>query len=85
MKWNDINKEDILGVLGIAPKRSGGERLLGALGLFGLGLVAGAGAALLLAPKPGVELRRELSRKLGIELGREPSPNGHSSMDDVVG
>jgi gas vesicle protein len=85
MKWNDISKEDILGVLGIEPKRSGGERLLGGLGLFGLGLLAGAGAALLLAPKPGAQLRRELGRKLGLELSDEPSANGHSSMEDIVG
>ena len=85
MKWNDISKEDILGVLGIAPKPSAGERVLGALGLFGLGLLAGAGAALLLAPKPGSELRRDLGRKLGIELGQEVPPNGHSSIDEIVG
>ena len=85
MKWNDISKEDILGVLGIAPKPSSGERVLGALGLFGLGLLAGAGAALLLAPKPGSELRRDLGRKLGIDVGVDEA-NGHSSsIDEVVG
>jgi hypothetical protein len=82
MKWNDISKEDVLGVLGLAPKQSAGASVLGALGLFGLGLVAGAGAALLLAPKSGVEMRRDLGRKLGIELEQEG--NGHA-VDDIVG
>jgi len=82
MKWNDISKEDILNVLGVATKPSPASRVFGAVGLFGLGLLAGAGAALLLAPKPGSELRRELGRKLGIDLA--PDSNGHS-VDDIVG
>jgi len=82
MKWNDITKEDIFNVLGVATKPSPGSRVLGALGLFGLGLLAGAGAALLFTPKTGTELRRDLSRKLGIDLGHET--NGQA-IDDVVG
>lgn len=82
MKWNDISKEDILNVLGVATKPSSTSRVFGALGLIGLGLVAGAGAALLLAPKSGVELRRELSRKLGIEL---PQESNGQAIDDIVG
>jgi hypothetical protein len=82
MKWNDISKEDILSVLGVATKPSSGSRVLGAVGLFGLGLLAGVGAALLMAPKPGAELRRELGRKLGIDM--TPESNGQS-IDDIVG
>jgi hypothetical protein len=64
MKWEDVSKEDILGALGLMSKPSPGVRAASTLGLFALGLIAGAGAALLLAPKPGAELRRDLLRRL---------------------
>ena len=59
----DLSKDDILTALGMTSKPSTSERLLDTLGIFGLGLVVGAGAALLLAPKSGDALRADLGER----------------------
>jgi len=61
MAISNISKEDILDALGI--DRSGGW-LGPAAAAFGIGLVVGAAAALLLAPKSGQELRQDLASKM---------------------
>jgi gas vesicle protein len=38
---------------------------------FGAGVVLGAGIALLLAPKTGEEMRREIARRLSFDRNRE--------------
>jgi len=60
----DMDKDDVLGMLGLESKRSDSNRLLTTLGIFGVGLLVGAGVALLLAPKAGSELRDNLRAKL---------------------
>jgi gas vesicle protein len=60
----DIDKDDVLGLLGLATKHSNSHRLITALGTFGVGLLVGASVALLLAPKAGRELRQDLRTKL---------------------
>jgi len=67
MKLQDIrnmDKDDFLGILGLETKHSFTNQLLGTLGTFGIGLLVGAGVALLLAPKAGSELRHDLRAKL---------------------
>jgi len=61
----DVSKEDILGALGLESKATTGEWLIGSIGLFGLGIVVGAAAALAFAPKSGRELRQDLTQKVG--------------------
>lgn len=65
----NLNRHDVLAGalarLGLQTKSSDSGRMLGALGIFGVGLLVGAGVALLLAPKPGRELRQELRAKVG--------------------
>jgi hypothetical protein len=59
MKLHDIrnmDKDDFLGLLGLETKHSFTNRLLGSLGTFGIGLLVGVGAGLLLAPKTGSDL-----------------------------
>jgi len=67
MKLQDIrnlDKDDFLGILGLETKHTFTSQLLGTLGTFGIGLLVGAGVALLLAPKAGNELRHDLRAKL---------------------
>lgn len=67
MKLQDIrnmDKDDFLGLLGLETKHSFSNRLLGSLGTFGIGLLVGVGAGLLLAPKTGSDLRQDLRAKL---------------------
>jgi hypothetical protein len=60
----DMDKDDYLALIGLETKRSFTSDLLGTLGTFGIGLLVGAGVALLLAPKPGRELRQDLRAKM---------------------
>ena len=79
MKMNDLrdlSKDDVLSALGLTSKPSTSERLLGALGIFGVGLLVGAGAALLLAPKSGQALRADLGERL-----RNLRPEGAESPE----
>jgi len=76
----DMDKDDFLGILGLQTRQSFTNHLLGALGPFGIGLLVGAGVALLLTPKSGSELRHDLRAKLhrdgksaGVE-GAEGTP-----------
>jgi len=67
MKLHDIrnmDKDDFLGLLGLETKHTFTNRLLGALGTFGIGLLVGVGAGLLLAPKTGSDMRHDLRAKL---------------------
>jgi hypothetical protein len=64
MSFDDLRnmtKEDLLGRLGLTTKPSFAESLLPALGIFGAGMLLGAGIALMLAPKSGAELRGNLT------------------------
>jgi gas vesicle protein len=78
MKINDLrdlSKDDLLSALGLTSKPSTSERLLGTLTIFGVGLLVGAGAALLLAPKSGEALRADLGERLrnaGPEQAESP-------------
>jgi gas vesicle protein len=59
-----MDKDDLLGLLGLETKSSTGAWLAGTLSTFGIGLLVGAGVALMLAPKPGRELREDLRDRL---------------------
>jgi hypothetical protein len=71
----DMDKNDLLNLLGLQTKHSDGSRLLGTLGTFGIGMLVGAGVALLLAPKSGSELRKEFQAKIHPE-GKAVTANG---------
>jgi gas vesicle protein len=84
MKLRDLtefDKDDILAALGLQTKGSTTGWLFGTLGLFGLGMVVGAGVALMLAPKPGSELRRELEGR--IKTVRDRIGNGQTLENNV--
>ena len=76
----DMNKDDILGALGLQSKQSATSWALGTLGLFGVGILVGAGMALLLAPKPGVDLRREIGDRIKQVREKTNAQSLESSM-----
>jgi len=79
MKLNDLkdmDRDDFLGLIGLQTKRSFTGELLGTLGTFGIGLLVGAGIALLLAPKPGRDLRQDIRAKIRHGKGEEARPEG---------
>ena len=84
MKLSDIkdfNKEDVLSALGLASKATTTERILSTLGLFGAGVLIGAGAALLLAPKSGADLREDLGQR--FRKIRSERMNGEDESDSL--
>jgi hypothetical protein len=60
----DVDKDDVLELLGVESRRSTGDKLVPALALFGAGVLVGVGLGLMLAPKPGRELREDLRTRL---------------------
>ena len=81
MKLSDIDKDTVLELLGLTTRPTTTSRFFGFTGLFGVGLLAGAAIGLLLAPRPGAELRAEVARKLG--MGNGQSPDGEA-IDELV-
>jgi len=60
------SREDIANAIGLQSRSSsfaGNTDILPMLGVFGTGMLFGAGLALLFSPKSGAELRRDLSEK----------------------
>ena len=79
MKLQDIknmDKDDFLGILGLETKHSFSNQLLGTLGTFGIGLLVGAGVALLLAPKTGSDFRHDLRARLHADCKGAPTSGG---------
>lgn len=79
----NMDKEDLLGLVGLESKQSTSAYLAGTLGTFGLGLLVGAGIALLLAPKPGAELREDIREKLRRSPEDESMPSSLGSNESM--
>jgi gas vesicle protein len=79
----DLDKDDILGLIGLESRSSTGSYLAGIFTTFGIGLLVGAGAALFLAPKPGKELRQDLSSKLS-RARDQASAKAASLAEDIA-
>jgi hypothetical protein len=63
-KARNFSKEDFLGTFGLEPKRGTMEVILPMAGFFTVGVLAGVGLGMLFAPKPGYELREDLSEQV---------------------
>ncbi len=78
----DLDKDDLLRMIGLQTRRSVAESLLPVIAIFGVGVLVGTGVGLLLAPKPGRELREDLRHRLqgaAEELGHNQSGESASS------
>ena len=67
-----MRRDDILAALGLARRRSLQNDWLPAVGLFAAGVALGTGVALLLAPKSGSDMRREIKSRAN-DLSRRVS------------
>lgn len=56
--------DDLLALIGVQRRHTAVQSILPTIGLVSLGAVVGAGAALLVAPRSGAELRQRLSEKM---------------------
>jgi hypothetical protein len=59
-----LDKDRLLALFGLRTQRPASVRVAHTLGTFGVGLLVGAGLAILLAPKPGRRLRADLRGRL---------------------
>ena len=79
-----VELNDVLGILGLARRRS---YLAQNLALLGVGAAVGAGVALLLAPASGRETRKRLSDGVGTLSDRaaEKLQQAEDEVGNVVG
>ena len=66
-----MTTDDVLASLGLQTRRNMTDFLMPALGVFGAGIMVGAGVALMLAPKSGAEFRGAIgstARRLGRKV-----------------
>ncbi len=59
------SKEDIASAVGLGTQASTTSDLYSAFGIFGAGMILGAGLAILFAPKAGHEIRHDLAQRVG--------------------
>ena len=69
------NIERLLGELGLEKRRTTGDFLLPAFGIFAAGAIVGGVLGLMFAPSSGRELRSDIEKK----LSREPQSNPATS------
>ena len=60
----NLDKDELLGMLGLESKQTTASWLAGTLTTFGIGMLVGAGVALMVAPKAGRELRGDIRQRL---------------------
>ena len=63
-KLKSLDKDDLLGMLGLETKRHNVDYLVPALALFGVGVLVGTSLGLLVAPRSGRELRDDLAHRI---------------------
>jgi hypothetical protein len=64
-----LDKDELLNLIGLETRRDTTEHLLPVLGAFTVGVLLGVGVGLMLAPKPGNELRSDLRNR--FQSGQE--------------
>ena len=60
----NLDKDDLLDLIGLQTRQTTADWLLPTIGAFSVGILVGAGIGLLLAPKPGHQLREDLRNRL---------------------
>lgn len=63
-KLKTLDKDDMLNLIGLETRRTNADYLVPALALFGVGLLVGTSIGLLVAPRPGRELREDIAHRL---------------------
>jgi hypothetical protein len=72
-----LDRDELLSKLGLQTKETAGEALVSAIFPFGMGLLVGAGVALLLAPGSGKSLRQAMAGLFEADGRTEPEAGQH--------
>jgi len=75
----NLERDDLLQLIGLQTRRTASDWVLPLAGLFGVGLLVGAGVGLLLAPTTGKQLRHDLREQFqsgAKELAKALPVNG---------
>ncbi len=81
-----MDKDDLLNLIGLETRKGPTDWVLPTLGVFGLGLLVGAGIGLMMAPKPGNQLRSDLRNRLqGGQQDTLPGNNVNASQGAGAG
>jgi len=70
---SNLTRDDVLGAIGLQTRRGAVDLILPALGVFGTGLLLGAGLGLLFAPNSGAQTRGAIdgaARRMAKKLRR---------------
>jgi hypothetical protein len=80
------SREDIATAIGLRARASATGDVLAPFGIFGTGMILGAGLALLFAPKAGHQIRHDIAEKVS-EIGghlRAQAPQPASTPADPL-
>src|SRR5687767_15652151 len=78
-RWDDFDADDVLNLIGLAKSKPVSTGL-GVTGAFLLGAAAGTVVALLLAPKPGSDLRTDVREKAMNYLDKAKTARGETTQ-----
>jgi hypothetical protein len=79
---HDLDRAQVLSSLGLQQRSTTMDKVLPALALLGTGVLVGVGVGLMLAPRPGRELREDLRLKLR-RAAPDSTPEAVSQPDGV--
>ncbi|MDQ3264685.1 MAG: hypothetical protein M3Y59_13625 [Myxococcota bacterium] len=82
----DWDKDDVLDLVGLETRRTASDALVPTLAAFGVGVLVGVGVGLMIARKPGAELRSELGARIGAgtdNLGLKPAGTSSQPKQSV--
>lgn len=88
-KIKSLDRDDILNLLGLETQHKPVDYLLPGLALFSVGLAVGAGVGLLLAPRPGRELRKDIAERISevpenlSKLPQRASDAAHRASEQI--
>ncbi|WP_224247906.1 YtxH domain-containing protein [Hyalangium gracile] len=77
-----LDKDDLLNLIGLETRKETTDYLLPALGAFTVGVLLGVGVGLMLAPKPGNELRNDLRNR--FEGGKDTLTGAGTQRTETV-
>jgi hypothetical protein len=81
--FDNFSRDNVLAALGLQTRRTAADMVLPALGMFGVGLVVGAGLGLLFAPKTGAQTREVIGHGVS-DMARRVTSRIRRTKDEML-